>query len=109
MLCFAGGDGRDLSREQTAARQLGRRSKLAEIIAAAEKVKSEPWEAFRDHYGDWGWDWGRDMVLYLSRRHCGFKLADLRQAVGELSMERGRFVVLSCLSYSGRYNRRHKK
>ena len=42
------------ARGQKAARQLGSRPKLAEIIAAVEKVKAEPWEAFRDRYGDWG-------------------------------------------------------
>ena len=68
------------AREQTGARQLGRRPKIAAIIAAVERVKAERWEQFRDRYGDWG----RDMVLYLGRRHGGFSLAELGQAVGGL-------------------------
>ncbi|SPE60982.1 hypothetical protein SBV1_580012 [Verrucomicrobia bacterium] len=34
----------------------------------------------RDHYGDWGWD----LVLYLGRRHCRLKLAEIGREVGAL-------------------------
>ncbi|SPE54930.1 conserved hypothetical protein [Verrucomicrobia bacterium] len=71
---------RGKGREQPGARQLANRPKLAQIIAAVAKVKSERWEDFRDRYGDWG----RDLVLYLGRRHCGLKLAELGREVGGL-------------------------
>ena len=68
---------------------MGRRPKMAEIIAAVEKVKAERWEAFRDRYGDWG----RDLVLYLGRRHGGLKLAELGQAVGGLDYTSARMAI----------------
>ncbi len=64
--------------EQRGARRLmSERPELGTVIAAVEKVKGRPWPEFRDEYGDTG----RDMVLYLGRRLCGLKLAELAQAV----------------------------
>jgi chromosomal replication initiation ATPase DnaA len=57
---------------------LRRRPKIAEIIAAVEKVKAERWETFRDRYGDWG----RDLALYLGKQNCGLKLKELGEAAG---------------------------
>jgi putative transposase len=69
------GDGQ----EQRGARRLrARRPEFAAIIAAVERVKGRPWSEFRDEYGDTG----RDMALYLGRRLCGMKLAELAKAVG---------------------------
>ena len=68
------------AREQTALRRLESRPDFAHAVAAVEKIKGEPWQNFRDRYGDWG----RDMVLYLARCHCGMKLAELGKAGGGL-------------------------
>jgi len=47
-------------------------------LAAVEKIKGEKWNDLRDRHGDHG----REMVLYLGRRVCGMKLAELAAAVG---------------------------
>jgi putative transposase len=65
-------------REQRSLRAMRPRLDLAAIIAAVEKRKGEPWTRFRDRYGDWG----RDLVLYLGRRHAGWGLKALGQAAG---------------------------
>lgn len=65
-------------RRQTGARQLRSRPKISQIIAVVERVKGRRWEGFRDRYGDWG----RDLVLYLGRRHCGLTVKELGEAVG---------------------------
>ena len=65
--------------EQRGAKRLveEKRPGLAAVIAAVEKIKGEKWNAFRDRHGDRG----REMVLYLGRRVCGMKLAELAAAV----------------------------
>jgi putative transposase len=65
-------------REQTALRLLQHRRTLPEVIAAVEKLKGEPWAAFRDRHGDWG----RDLALYLARTVCTSKLRTLAEAAG---------------------------
>ena len=53
--------------EQRGARRLvEKRLGLEAVIVAAEQVKGEKWDQFRDRHGDRG----RDMVLYLGRRVC---------------------------------------
>ena len=60
--------------EQRGARRLmAERPTLKEVVAAVEEVKGRRWAEFRDEYGDSG----RDLVLYLGRRLCGLKLAEL--------------------------------
>ncbi len=56
-------------------------------------MKGEKWEQFQDQHGDWG----RDLALYLGRRHCGLKLAELGERAGGLdyrtvSWAMGRFA-----------------
>jgi hypothetical protein len=51
---------------------------LGAVIAGVEGIKGEKWEQFRERYGDRG----RDLVLYLGRKHCGLKLDELAQAAG---------------------------
>jgi hypothetical protein len=64
--------------EQRGARRLvAERPPFEAVIAAIEKVKGRKWSDFRDPYGDMG----RDMALYLGRRLCGLKLAELPQRV----------------------------
>jgi len=65
--------------EQRGAKRLveEKRPGLAAVIAAVQKIKGEKWNAFRDRHGDRG----REMVLYLGRRVCGMKLAELAAAV----------------------------
>ncbi len=64
-------------REQTSLRQLDARPAWAEIVKAVETVKQEKWEQFRHRRGDWG----RDVALFLGRKHGGLKLRQL----GELT------------------------
>jgi putative transposase len=68
------------SREQTSLRRLESRPTFSQAIQAVEQVKGEPWNVFRDRHGDWG----RDLVLYLGRKYCGMKLAELGKAAGGL-------------------------
>ncbi|HVM62407.1 MAG TPA: hypothetical protein VMV72_16220, partial [Verrucomicrobiae bacterium] len=68
------------TREQPQLRRLRPRLTLAEVVRAVERLKGEPWEQFRDRYGDWG----RDMVLWVARRHGGLRLRDLTEATGGL-------------------------
>lgn len=43
-----------------------------------ERLKGEPWQAFRDRYGDWG----RDAVLWACRKYGGMTLRELGEAAG---------------------------
>jgi hypothetical protein len=54
------------------------RPDLASVIRCVEEVKGQKWEEFRDRHGDSG----RDLVLYLGRRACGSRLAELATLVG---------------------------
>ena len=70
-----GGD----EQEQRGARRLrAERPGIERVIAAVERVKGRRWAEFRDQHGDSG----RDMVLYLGRRICALKLAELAEAAG---------------------------
>ena len=51
-----------------------------DVVRAVEAVKGEAWIEFRDRHGDWG----RDLALYLARRHCGLTLAELGARAGGL-------------------------
>jgi len=53
---------------------------MEQIVRVVEGVKGERWEAFRDRHGDWG----RDLVLYLGRRHGGLRLMELGRAAGHM-------------------------
>jgi len=48
------------------------------VVRAVERVKRESWEEFRDRYGDRG----RDLALWVGRRHGGLTLRELGEAVG---------------------------
>jgi REP-associated tyrosine transposase len=65
-------------REQPQRRALNRRPGWKEVVKAVEALRREKWEAFRDRHGDWG----REAALYLGRRKCGLRLAELGAAVG---------------------------
>jgi putative transposase len=64
--------------EQPSLYQLKRRPEFATVVGVVEHLKEEPWEQFRNRHGDWG----RDMVLYLARHHCGLVLKDLGERAG---------------------------
>ena len=65
-------------REQPQVRRLHHRPNWEQVVMAVERLKGEPWEMFRDRYGDWG----RDLAFWLGRRCGGMKLRDLAQASG---------------------------
>jgi len=67
-------------REQPQLNRLRPRPALTDVVRAVEQIKGEPWEQFRDRYGDWG----RDMVVYVARRHGGLRLRELADAMGGL-------------------------
>ncbi len=66
--------------EMTELRKLERRITWEDVVRAVETVKGEGWTAFRDRHGDWG----RDLALYLARRHCCLTLAELGARAGGL-------------------------
>ena len=67
-----------INREHTGRADMQRRRTFAEIVAQVERVKREPWDSFRDRYGDWG----RDLALWLARRYGGLRLRELGAAAG---------------------------
>ena len=67
-------------REQPSLRRLATRPDWAAVVAAVEEAKGRRWEDFAEQRGDWG----RDMALYLGRRHCDLKLAQLGTLAGGL-------------------------
>jgi chromosomal replication initiation ATPase DnaA len=64
----------------TELRKLERRTAWEDVVCAVEAVKGDAWAEFRDRHGDWG----RDLALYLARRHCGLTLAELGARAGGL-------------------------
>ncbi len=64
--------------EQKVLRRLEKRLGWQDVRKVVEKVKGEPWECFRDRHGDWG----RDLALYLARRHGGLRLPGLAGHAG---------------------------
>lgn len=67
-----------IAQENSGRRELGRRREFDEVVKMVERIKGEPWSAFRDRYGDWG----RDLVLWAGRRYCGMRLMELSDKVG---------------------------
>ena len=67
-------------REQPELGRLRLHPSFDRVVEVVEEVKGEKWEAFRDRYGDCG----RDVVLYLARKHGRLKLRELGEAVGGL-------------------------
>jgi REP element-mobilizing transposase RayT len=68
-------------RTQPALRRWRRLMPFERVAGAVAATKGEPWDAFRDRHGDDG----RDMALWLGRRHCGLTLGELGVAVGNAS------------------------
>lgn len=68
------------AREQPAARRLAARPDWAAVVATVERLKGEPWEDFRDRYGDGG----RDLALHLGRQACQLKLSALGKLAGDI-------------------------
>jgi putative transposase len=65
-------------KEQPGLKALRGRPEWGRVVKVVEEMKGERWERFRDRQGDRG----RDVALWLGRRWCGMKLAELSQAVG---------------------------
>jgi hypothetical protein len=68
------------AREQPSVRALLVRPGWEEVVQAVERVRGERWWVFRDRHGDWG----RDLALYVARRHCGLGLKALAERAGGL-------------------------
>jgi len=62
-------------------RLAGARPGFTSVVAAVERVKGERWVNFRERHGDTG----RDLAIYLGRKHGGLRLVELAQATGLLS------------------------
>ena len=65
-------------REQPSLGRMVDRADWARVVAVAERIKGEPWEQFANRHGDWG----RDLALYLGRKRCQMKLAELGACAG---------------------------
>ena len=68
-------------REQPSVRAWQRLLPFERAIELVTEEKGEAWERFRDRHGDWG----RDVALWLGRRHCGLTQAELGRAAGGMS------------------------
>jgi chromosomal replication initiation ATPase DnaA len=55
-----------------------RRLSIEEITRRLENIKGEKWDSFKDRKGDTG----RDVVMWVARRHGGYKLRDLAEKAG---------------------------
>jgi putative transposase len=64
--------------EQPEMRWFGSKKDFARMKRVVEILKGEPWHAFADRYGDWG----RDLGLWLGRRHGAMTLKELAEEVG---------------------------
>ena len=64
--------------EQKAARALVKRPEWSQIKKTVEEVKGERWATFAERHGDWG----RDLALYVGRRHGGMSLKALAEQTG---------------------------
>ena len=67
--------------EQPGLRAWQRLLPFARVIELVAQAKGEPWEDFRDRHGDEG----RDVALWLGRRHCGLTQVELGQATGGMA------------------------
>lgn len=65
-------------KEQPGWRELKGVPGFERVKSVVEELKGERWENFRDRKGDWG----RDLALYMARKHCGMGLRELGVAVG---------------------------
>lgn len=84
---------------QREVRALKVRPKWKEVISAAEGVKGEKWDCFRDRHGDWG----RDLALLLGRRECGLKLAELGELCGGLDYRTVGSAVTKAIARVGKH------
>jgi REP element-mobilizing transposase RayT len=66
------------ARSDTNARAWRRLLRFEEVVKAVETVKGEAWAAFADRKGDYG----RDLALYVARRHCGLSIPELASRAG---------------------------
>ncbi len=67
-----------VDREHADREALKRRCGFDEIVKCVERIKGEPWAAFRDRHGDWG----RDLVLWAGRHYGGLTLGALGERAG---------------------------
>jgi hypothetical protein len=65
-------------REQPSLRRATDRPDWTRVMAAVEQTKGARWRDFADKRGDTG----RDLALYLARKHCQLKLAELGTLAG---------------------------
>ncbi|HOW97387.1 MAG TPA: transposase [Kiritimatiellia bacterium] len=65
-------------REQTPLRKLESDRTFDQVVKAVETAKGEKWETFRDRRGDEG----RDLALWLARKHCRMTLKALGDKAG---------------------------
>ena len=68
-------------REQPEVRAWQRLLPFERVIELVEKERGEVWESFRDRHGDRG----RDLALWLGRRHCGLTQAELGAKAGGMA------------------------
>jgi hypothetical protein len=68
-------------REQPGVRAWKRLLPFERVIETVAAEKGEPWDLFRDRHGDTG----RDVALWLGRRHCGLTQAELGQRAGGMA------------------------
>jgi putative transposase len=64
--------------EQPEVRWFGGRRDFTSVKRIVEQIKGEKWESFADRYGDWG----RDLGIWLGRRHGAMRLKELAREAG---------------------------
>jgi len=51
---------------------------FSEVIRVVSEVKGEPWDDFKNRYGDCG----RDLAVYVARQRCGLTLREIGEHIG---------------------------
>jgi hypothetical protein len=64
--------------EQPEMKWFGQKRDFDSVKRVVERIKGEPWQAFAERHGDWG----RDLGLWLGRRHGAMRLKELAQEAG---------------------------
>ena len=65
-------------RECACKRQARQRCSFEDVLKAVEELKAEEWSKFSGHRGDWG----KGLVLWGARKHCGLTLAQIGEKAG---------------------------
>jgi hypothetical protein len=77
--------------EQFKTKELKKRLTWREVVKGIEEEKGESWSEFSNRHGDTG----RDLVLWMARRHGGDRLKELGELAGGMSYQSVHKAILN--------------